>query len=244
MPAPARIAPVKAFLLAAGHGTRLKPLTDTTPKCLLPIRGVRLLGLWLELCRSNGIDEVLVNTHAHADAVRTFLHAHSDGLEIHITEEERLLGSAGTLRANRDWVGSEDCFWVFYADVLTNMELGLMLNFHRGRNQVATLGVYEVPDPHRCGIIRVDGNRIICEFIEKPANPPSNLAFSGILLATPSLLDAIPPIIPADLGLDVFPKLAGKVSAYSTDDYLIDIGTRENYELAQRTWPGLPAAKS
>ncbi len=235
---------MKAFLLAAGHGTRVKPLTDTTPKCLLPIRGVPLLGLWLELCRSNGIDEILVNTHAHAHAVRAFLQAHSDGLKIRITEEEQLLGSAGTLRANRDWIGSDDCFWVLYADVLTNMELAPMLEFHRGRDQLATLGVYEVPDPRRCGVVRVDRSQIIREFVEKPANPPSNLAFSGILLATPTLLDAIPLVTPADLGLHVFPKLAGKVSAYATGDYLIDIGTRENYEQAQRTWPGLAAVKS
>lgn len=234
---------MKAFLLAAGHGTRLKPLTDTVPKCLLPVRGAPLLGVWLEVCRRNDIDQILVNTHAHADAVRAFLRGHGNGLKIRIAKEEHLLGSAGTLLANRDWIGPDDCFWVFYADVLTNMDLAPMLEFHRDSAKLATLGVYEVQDPSRCGIVRMDRNRTIREFIEKPANAPSNWAFSGIMLASRALLEAIPPVIPADLGLHVFPKLVGRMAAYANNDYLIDIGTPETYTEAEKTWPGLSAAK-
>src|ERR1700747_3105592 len=132
---------MKAFLLAAGHGTRLSPYTDSIPKCLLPIRGVPMLEIWLALCRRHRISEVLVNTHAHSAAVVDFLNRWKDGIQVHMIEEPELFGSAGTLRANRQWVESEDKFWVFYADVLTNVDLDAMLRFH-SPDSAATIGIY------------------------------------------------------------------------------------------------------
>jgi NDP-sugar pyrophosphorylase family protein len=76
----------------------------------------------------------------------------------------------------------------------------------------------------------------IREFVEKPERPRSNLAFSGLMIATPALLDAIPRKLPADIGFDVLPQLAGRMMAYTISDYLIDIGTMENYYQAQRSW--------
>src|SRR6516162_3773879 len=108
---------MKAFLLAGGLGTRLRPLTDSTPKCLLPIQGTPILQIWFGLCREYGIDEVLVNVHSHGEAVREFIGEHKASLKVHLFEETELLGSAGTVRANRAWVIRENCFWVFYADV-------------------------------------------------------------------------------------------------------------------------------
>src|SRR5712691_11879403 len=98
------VPPMKAFLLAAGHGTRLRPLTDSVPKCLVPIRGVSMLDIWLELCQRAGISDLFVNLHAHADAVRSALLHRSSGLNVLLSEEQVLLGSAGTLLLNRDWV--------------------------------------------------------------------------------------------------------------------------------------------
>ena len=80
---------MKAFLLAAGHGTRLRPITDTLPKCLVPIRGTPLLSIWLELCKQFGIDEVLINIHAHAAIVRDFLQQNAYGIRAHVVEEEQ-----------------------------------------------------------------------------------------------------------------------------------------------------------
>jgi mannose-1-phosphate guanylyltransferase len=233
---------MKAFILAAGKGERLRPLTDSTPKCLVPIQDRPVLSVWLELCRRHQIDEVLINTHSHADVVRTYLRDCSDGIRVHLTYEESLLGSAGTLLANRDWVGSDYEFWVFYGDVLTNTNLTRMLAFHRSRKQIATLGVYEVANPKQCGIVRVDDEDRVREFVEKPVHPCSNLAFSGILIATPTVLDVIPNQIPADLGFHVFPRLVGQMAAFPISDYLVDVGTPTSYEHAQLTWPGLDAA--
>ena len=233
---------MKAFLLAAGKGTRLRPITDRMPKCLVPIGGVPLLSIWLETCRRVGITEVLINLHAHREEVRRFLDETDHGIKVHIVEEQTLLGSAGTLRANRDWVGSEELFWVFYADVLNLADLNGMLRVHRQRRPVATLGVYEVPDPHRCGIISARADGLIEEFVEKPKNPASKLAFSGLMIGTRDLLDVIPDHVPSDIGFHVLPLLVGQMLAFPIRDYLIDVGTLENYQKAQATWPGFSAS--
>jgi len=83
----------------------------------------------------------------------------------------------------------------------------------------------------------------VSEFVEKPSQPRSDLAFSGLLIGTPELLTAIPPKHPVDLGFDVLPRLVGRMSAYPISEYLIDIGTMENYQRAQATWPGSPARR-
>jgi mannose-1-phosphate guanylyltransferase len=207
---------------------------------MVPIQGVPLLSIWLELFRSLGIEEVLINVHAHAGAVCEFLQQHESGTRVRIVVEQRLLGSAGTLRANREWVMTDDYFWVFYADVLHRADLEGMLRLHEQRRPVATLGVYEVPDPERCGIVRTDSDGTIQEFVEKPARPASNLAFSGLMIGTPEMLESIPEKVPADIGLHVLPQLAGRMQAYPIHSYIIDIGTMENYQKAQATWPGLP----
>jgi len=234
---------LKGFLLAAGHGTRLRPLTDNLPKCLLPVHGVPLLQIWLDACERFGIDDVLINIHAHADLVRAFLDLQKDGPRVHVVEEKLLLGSAGTLLANRAWVDAEPYFWVFYADVLNQVDLAAMSRMHRARQPAATLGVYRVPDPTRCGIVNVTEDGTVSEFVEKPSQPRSDLAFSGLLIGTPELLAAIPPKHPVDLGFDVLPRLVGRMSAYPISEYLIDIGTMENYQRAQATWPGSPARR-
>jgi mannose-1-phosphate guanylyltransferase len=233
---------MKAFILAAGAGTRLKPITDHTPKCLVPIQGVPLLAIWLQICRDAGIHQVLINLHAHVDAVRRFLEASDHGVDVCIAEEKSLLGSGGTLRANREFVAKEEYFWVFYADVLHRADLRSMARLHRERRPVATLGVYEVPDPRRCGIVSVRTDGTIERFVEKPPNPAGNLAFSGLMIGTPELLNAIPEATPADIGFHVLPTLSGRMMAFRIREYLIDIGTLENYQSAQQTWPGFCAS--
>jgi mannose-1-phosphate guanylyltransferase len=230
---------VKAFLLAAGHGTRLRPLTDGIPKCLVPIRGTPMLRIWLELCRRYGINKVLINLHAHADQVRAYLSRENCGPTVEVFEEPTLLGSAGTLLANRGWIDSDESFWVFYADVLTTANLGRMLDFHRSHGACATLGVYSVPDPSRCGVITADPLGVVRNFVEKPHHPTSNVVFSGILIGTPAMLGAIPAVPQADIARHLLPNLLGRMYAYPISEFLVDIGTMNNYRFAQESWPGL-----
>ena len=235
---------MKAFLLAAGNGTRLRPLTDSVPKCLLPIQGVPLLEIWLSNCKATGITDVLVNTHAHAEAVRKFAAEQKTGVRVHVVEEPELLGSAGTLAQNREFVAGQESFFVLYADVLTKVDLQRMLASHAKKHLPATLGIYQVPDPTRCGIVTMDENALISDFIEKPMHPTGNWAFAGVMVAAPALFDFLPDRRPADLGFDVLPKMVGKMAAYPIAEYLLDIGTIANYHYAQESWPGLAQLQS
>lgn len=229
---------MKAFLLAAGNGTRLRPLTNTIPKCMVPIQGSPLLGIWLQWCCRNGIDDVLINVHAHSDVVIAYLTS-DFGVTVTIAHEQELLGSAGTLAANREFVKGEEEFAILYADVLTNCGLDELHAFHRAHKMLATLGLYRVSNPSRCGIASIDGNGRITEFEEKPAHPKGDLAFAGLMIATPAILEAIPDKTPADIGCDLLPHLVGQMNGYEIDGYLIDIGCQEKYAQAQREWLGL-----
>jgi mannose-1-phosphate guanylyltransferase len=230
---------VKGFLLAAGNGTRLRPLTNSIPKCLVPIQGTPLLGIWLQWCAQYGVDRILVNIHAHSERVREFLAAHRGPVEVTMTHEPELLGSAGTVHVNRDFVAGEQEFAVLYADVLTNCRFDNMLDFHRLHRAPVTVGTYRVPNPAQCGIIATDEVGRVVEFTEKPELPKSDLAFSGILIGGPAFLDLVPRRTPADIGFDVLPELVGEMFAFPITDYVLDIGTIEKYEQAQRAWPGL-----
>ncbi len=229
---------MKAFLLAAGAGTRLKPLTDCMPKCLVPIQGVPMLAWWLEWCHRYGVAEVLINTHAHADAVEHYVSSHDFGVKIMVARESKLLGSAGTIWQNRQFVGGEREFAVLYADVLTSCNFTNMVAFHRERQPAVTLGVYRVPDPSRCGIVGVDRQGWVTEFIEKPKRPKDNLAFSGLMIGGPALFEVLGDRFPADIGSDVLPRLVGRMCAYEMAEFVLDVGTAENYRRAQSEWRG------
>jgi mannose-1-phosphate guanylyltransferase len=230
---------MKGFLLAAGHGTRLRPLTDRVPKCLVPIRGTPLLGIWLEWCARYNVDRVLVNTHSHSGCVREFVEAYRGPVDVSMTFEPELLGSGGTLHANRAFVDGEKEFAVLYADVLTNCRFDAILEFHRRRLAPVTVGTYRACNPSQCGILVADGEGRVVQFTEKPRLPQTDAAFSGVLIGGPALLDKVPERTPADIGFDVLPNLVGEMFAFSIAEYVLDIGTMEKYQQAQREWQGL-----
>ena len=228
---------MKAFLPAAGEGIRLKPLTNRIPKCLVPIKAEPLLHRWLRLCEGYAISEVLINLHHLPRLVEEFLNNASYRLEIKTFYEEKLLGSAGTLAANRDFVAGEKPFFIFYADNLTNMNLEKMWQFHKAHSGIFTMGLFKADRPKECGIVRLDGNGLVVDFVEKPDHPKSDLANAGVYVSSPQIFDYIPSKKVADLGLDVLPKLIGKMHGYSIKEYLLDIGTWEDYKKAQKEWP-------
>jgi mannose-1-phosphate guanylyltransferase len=122
---------MKAFLLAAGLGTRLRPITDSTPKCLLPVGGRPMLDIWLDALAKAGVSDVLLNAHHLADQVEEHVAARVGAPTVHLVVEPELLGSAGTLRANRDFVIGEDMFLAINADNLTDFDLGVLIDAHR-----------------------------------------------------------------------------------------------------------------
>ena len=239
---------MKAFLLAAGKGTRLKPYTDSIPKCLIPIHGKPLLGIWLDHLRLQGVQEVLINTHHHAHQVEAFVHSYSHRRDIHIvlSNEPELLGSAGTIWLRRDFVDSEDDFMIFYADNLTSVDLKQFAKFHRKcrrKNGILTMGLFHAPNPRACGIAEMDSDQKILAFTEKPENPISNLANAGIYLASREIFEFFPSTSletsasVMDFGHHILPLLAGRMYGYPITEYLRDIGTIESYQQALTEWP-------
>lgn len=231
---------MKAFLLGAGVGTRLRPLTDHIPKCLVPVNGEPLLGIWFRMLARHGFTEVLLNSHHLPDPVRTFVAAWPDAtLRVTLFHEPTLLGSAGTVAANRAFVAGEPDFLVVYADNLTDMDLGRFVAFHRERHSPFSIGLYETPNPTQCGIASLDDAGRVVKFIEKPVQPDGNLANAGLYLAGPSLFDAIPPKPYTDFGFDVLPQLVGRMYGYQIPGYYSDLGTPERLAAAQGAWARL-----
>ena len=227
----------KAFLLAAGLGTRLRPLTDTIPKCLAPIHGTPLLGIWLSICQQLGIKDVLINTHHFVQEVRNWAQQQKSPVRIHLFHEANLLGSAGTVAANREFIGGDDDFFIFYADNLVDADLEAFKSFHLRHTGVLSIALFHAPQPENCGIVSLDESGRITSFEEKPLHPQSDLANAGIYLARRRLFDLLPRKPVMDFGKDVIPGLAGHAWGYALDGYLLDIGTPENYQRALTEWP-------
>lgn len=234
---------IKAFLLAAGMGTRLRPITNTIPKCLVPIGGKPLLEYWMDSLAQAGVIEVIVNTHWLAEKVELFAKKWNvnDRVKINTYHEPKLLGSAGTIVANSEWAKDADAIFVIYADNFSRFELRNILNYHFSIKSNLTIGVFKSANPTKCGIIEVDSYGRGVTFEEKPSMPRSNLAAAGVYVFSPKIIDEINSLFKPesevfDLGFDVFPALVKKSIIYHIDKPLIDIGTVEAYEKVCRDY--------
>ena len=230
---------MKSFLLAAGLGSRLSPLTDTVPKCLVPIAGKPLLEWWMELFQTNGVTDVLINTHHHREQVKDFISLHNnEGKQPRLYEfhEKRLLGSGGTILANKDFVAGEEYFYICYADNLTRINLTALCEFHAKHNGVLTMALSPSNTPEQAGIVTLGENGLITEFEEKPAHPKSDLANAGIYVANQSVFSFFPQHDFIDFAADVLQSLAGHMYGHLVMEYHLDIGTPENLQKADNDW--------
>src|SRR5436305_11156765 len=169
---------MRALLLAAGLGTRLRPLTNQLPKCLVTIQGRPLLSYWLdELLGDSRVERILINTHHLHEQVREFVGQSRWTPRIDLVHETELLGTGGTILANRAYFGDEPLF-VAHADNLTDASLGGLLDAHFAAEPdiLATLLAFRTETPGTCGILEVDSAGRVTGFHEKVANPPGNLA--------------------------------------------------------------------
>jgi mannose-1-phosphate guanylyltransferase len=231
---------MKAFLLAAGVGSRLRPITDAIPKCMVTIDDRPLLDIWLDSFGRAGVDEVLVNLHHLPDVVRRHVAARTGPPAVRLAFEPELLGSAGTLAANQQWVADEDFFLACNADNLTDFDLRELIDAHRESSAAATLTVFHSPNPSAGGVLELDDTGQVVGFAEKPALPASDLVNAGMYAFNPDLLDEIKRT-PADIGYDLLPSLVGRARAIAVDGYFRDIGTPEAYRRAREEWPGRAA---
>jgi len=229
---------MKAMILAAGEGTRLRPLTFETPKIMIPLAGKPLLEHILDLLRFHSINEVAINLSHLPEMVTDWLGSGDRfGINVTYSIEERVLGTAGALTRLRDFF--DDTFIVFYGDMLTDLNIAQLLEFHQTKGALATITLFEVENPGGYGIVEIDDEQRIQRFVEKPAPgvTSSNLANAGIYVLQPEIIDYIPPETFYDFGFDLFPVLLSQKAGlygYVTTDTILDAGTMENYRSTER----------
>jgi len=183
---------MRALLLAAGFGTRLRPLTDTIPKCLVPINGRPLLDHWLELLARGGVNQALVNLHYLPEAVRVFLAKSTYPLEITTVYEDPLLGTAGTLLKNKNYFRQEPIMLI-HADNLSFFDVRKFIRKFDNRESGIdiTMMTFNTDDPKTCGIVELDEMAIVCAFHEKVTNPPGNIANAAVYIISPTVVEFI-----------------------------------------------------
>jgi len=233
---------IRALVLAAGEGTRLRPLTLDRPKPMLPVAGRPVLEHIVHWLRAHGITKIAINLHHKPQAITDYFgNGRHFGVQVIYSFEESLLGTAGAARKLKDFL--QGTFLVVYGDVLTNLNLTTLLEFHRHKQGAITMALYRVDNPSACGLVGLDKNSRIIRFVEKP--PPeevfTNMANAGVLVVESGVLSHVPPNTFYDFGHNLLPDLLAKgvpLYGYPIPEtaYLIDIGTPESYWRAQQEW--------
>jgi mannose-1-phosphate guanylyltransferase len=229
---------MKAILLAAGLGSRLRPLTDDTPKCLVPIKGEPLLGIWLERLTLASIGPFLINTHYLASKVELFIKKNQYCNKVKIINEQKLLGTAGTLIANLEFFQGQDGLLI-HADNYCTADIEKFILVHRNRPHkcLMTMMIFKTKEPSACGIVELDEQGIVINFHEKVEKPPGNLANGAIYLLSSELIEMLKMkefSNANNFSTDILPKLLGRIYTYETKDILLDIGTIKNYNIANK----------
>jgi mannose-1-phosphate guanylyltransferase len=231
---------LRALLLAAGLGTRLRPLTLDTPKCLVTVGGEPLLSLWLRNLEALGCESVIVNTHYLSEKVENFLDSWtSSAMSVKVVHEKQLLGTAGTLLKNKDFFRGTTGLLI-HADNIMSDNLECFLDAHRKRptNCDITMLTFTTQTPKLCGIVEINDQSIVTEFYEKHHNPPSArangaiYAFSEYFLRDLALLKPLP----ADFSTEVVPAFLGRIYSWHTNAPYIDIGSPEALQKARQIW--------
>ncbi|MEM7466138.1 MAG: nucleotidyltransferase family protein [Pseudomonadota bacterium] len=228
---------MKALLLAAGLGTRLRPITNTIPKCLVPIHGFPLLGYWFDLLFAAGFERVLVNTHYFSESVERFVATNRWREQIDLVFEENLLGTGGTVKNNVSFFAGEAGL-VAHADNLSRFDVAAFLARHRVRPSLAeiTMMTFDTDAPKSCGIVEEDRDGLVQAFHEKSSNPPSCRANGAVFVFEPSVFDFICQLEKdhIEISTDVLPRFLGRICTFLNNDYHRDIGTPEGLALAER----------
>lgn len=231
---------MKAFILAAGAGTRLRPLTDSCPKPMLPIAGEPLLAHTLHWLRRYAISEAALNLHHLPEVVRTGLgNGAQFGMRLHYSYEPELLGTAGAARriAEHDPSFFDQTFVVIYGDLLLDLNLADLLAFHRERASMFTIALKHTDTPQSQGMIEVDASGRVLRFVEKPQVwTGGDVANAGVYICEPAVIERIPPGF-SDFGHDIIPALlreGAPVYGRPLQGYLLDIGTPQAYATAQQ----------
>ncbi len=226
----------KALILAAGLGTRLRPLTDAMPKPMVPIGGRPLLEHLVRLCAASGVTDIAMNLHYLPHVVMDhFGDGRRFGVDLLYGLEPELLGTAGAVNNFREFFDAP--FFVLYGDVYLDVALAGFGAAHEASGAAATVGLYKVDNPTECGLVDRDASGRITRFVEKPPVAFTDLANAGVYAMSPTVLEYIPDKGFCDFGHDVFPAmLAAGEALYGQvlDGYVMDIGSPQKYDQAKR----------
>lgn len=230
----------KALLLCAGIGSRLQPLTSVLPKCLMPINGRPLLGYWLQMLTEAGIDEIMVNTHHHAELVRKFILSSPYANLVTLVHEEVLLGTGGTLLQNKGYF-SEAPVLLIHADNLSIFSISKFMDAHADRPAHAdmTMMTFVTETPQNCGIVVMDQEGVVVEFHEKSKNPPGKMANAAVYILEPVVMSMLERLNKTfvDFSTEIIPNLLGHIYTYQNQIYHRDIGTLSSLSEAQLDYP-------
>ena len=225
---------MKAFLLAAGLGTRLRPITEEIPKCLVPINGKPLLEYWLESIFSSGIKECLINTHYLSEKVADYIATSKYKKRITVVYEKKLIGTAGSLKKNIEFFENSTGLLI-YADNFTTYNL---TNFIENsslmpKECVMSMLTFECEDPSQAGIVKLNNENVMIDFKEKPSKSKSKLANAGVFFMTAEFINYIKFLNEYifDFSIDIIPNFKNKIFCIQTKDIFYDIGTLKNYKL-------------
>ncbi|MGH8997451.1 MAG: sugar phosphate nucleotidyltransferase [Acidimicrobiales bacterium] len=245
---------MKAVVLVGGEGTRLRPLTYRLPKQMLPIVERPMIERVLAHLGGHGIDEAVLSLQYLPDR---FIEAYPDdvaaGVRLSYATEPEPLDTAGAVRFAAEQAGIDGTFVVVNGDVLTDLDLGALIAFHRDRGAEGTIRLYPVDDPSRFGVVTTDAEGRVGEFIEKPPAEaaPSNLINAGTYVFEPSFLGRVPLGVRTSIERVTFPEMAaeGRLFAMAEPSYWLDTGTpaaflRANFDLLEGRRPGPPCPGS
>lgn len=223
---------MRALLLAAGLGTRLRPLTDTIPKCLVPIKGQPLLGIWLERLTQAGISSFMINTHYLASQTEAFIDDSKYREKVTLVNELELLGTAGTLIGNLDFFQGEDGLLI-HADNYCLADFTAFQKAHRDRPPecLMTMMTFRTDCPTSCGIVELNESGVVISFHEKINSPPGNLANGAVYILSKELLSLLGSDYGAakDFSNEILNQFIGKIYTHETNEVFLDIGTPKAY---------------
>ena len=225
---------MKALLLAAGFGTRILPITEKIPKCLVKINEISMLEFWLRKLAIQQISYIIVNTHHFADLVTREIRNSSIKKEIEIFHEDDLLGTAGTLLANLS-PELESEILVVHCDNYSDININDFLVAHSQRNPecVITMAIFRTNNVQMSGMVETDMNGIVQKFVEKPEHSELTMANAAIYLFDKRAVNEIRVkyLNAHDIAKDILPHFVGRIQAYGIAEFHMDMGTIDNLTL-------------
>jgi mannose-1-phosphate guanylyltransferase len=223
---------LQALILAGGEGTRLRPLTSTIPKPVVPLVNRPFIAYMLEWLRGHGVDDAILSCGFMADGVRNVLgDGEALGMRIRYLEEPSPLGTGGALKFAEDWL--DERFLMLNGDVLTDIDVSVQIRQHERSGARATLALIGVEDPSAYGLVRLENDHSVSEFLEKPSPDQidTNLVNAGVYVLQRDVLDGMAPAgTKISIEREVFPTLVGHgLCGYRASGYWLDIGTPARY---------------